>query len=84
MADAGVEDIEHMINTLEPLCTRETRNLMSYYNTAIKNKDIYAKLSYINKVLYGKPLSLIQSQSQRQKQLVKTSDVENDYTRNVA
>ena len=65
------ETLEDMIASLAPLQTRETRNLMSYYNTAIKNKDIYAKLSYINKVLYGKPLSLIQSQSQRQKQLVK-------------
>lgn len=76
------EAVEDMIAALAPLKTRETRNLMSYYNTAIKNKDIYAKLSYINKVLYGKPLSLIQSQSQRQKQLIKYQG-ENDL-RNVA
>lgn len=78
------EDIEHMINTLEPLCTRETRNLISYYNTAMVNRDIYGKLSYINKLLYGRPLSLIQSNAQRQKQLVKTTDGEVEYSRNAA
>ena len=78
------EDIEHMINTLEPLCTRETRNLISYYNTAMVNRDIYGKLSYINKLMYGKPLSLIQSNAQRQKHLVKTTDGEVEYNRNAA
>ena len=78
------EDVEHIITTLEPLCTRETRNFISYYNTAMVNRDIYGKLSYINKLLYGRPLSLIQSNAQRQKQLVKTSDTELEYTRNVA
>lgn len=66
------EDLENMMNSLEPLHTRESRNLISYYKTALSNRDIYAKLSYINKILYGRPLSLIQSQSQRQKQLIKT------------
>ena len=78
------DDIEHMITTLEPLCTRETRNLISYYNTAMVNRDIYGKLSYINKLMYGKPLSLIQSTAQRQKQLVKTSDGDVEYSRNAA
>ena len=49
---------------------------------ALANRDIYAKLSYLNKILYGRPLSLIQSESQKQKQLVKTNN-EVDY-RNVA
>ena len=61
-----------------------TRNLISYYNTAMVNRDIYGKLSYINKLLYGRPLSLIQSNAQRQKQLVKTSDGEVEYNRNAA
>lgn len=70
------EDLENMINCLEPLHTRESRNLISYYKTALANKDIYSKLSQINKIIYGRPLSLIQSKSQRQKQLVKTGEVD--------
>lgn len=76
------EDLESMINSLEPLHTRESRNLISYYKMALANRDIYAKLSYINKLIYGRPLSLIQSKSQRQKQLIKTQG-DSDY-RNAA
>ena len=76
------EDLCNIINSLEPLNTRESRNLISYYKMALGNRDIYAKLSYLNKILYGRPLSLIQSESQKQKQLVKTNN-EGEY-RNVA
>ena len=36
---------------------------------AEKNADIYRKISYINKIMYNEPLTLIQSE--KQKQLVK-------------
>ena len=63
------EALQGMVDSLKKLNTRETRNLASYYNMALKNRDIYSKLSNINKMVYGKPLTLIQSK--RQKQLVK-------------
>ena len=63
------EALQGMVDSLKKLNTRETRNLASYYNMALKNRDIYSKLSTINKMVYGKPLTLIQSK--RQKQLVK-------------
>lgn len=64
------EDVlQGMVESLRKLNTRESRNLASYYNMALRNRDIYSKLSTINKMVYGKPLTLIQSK--RQKQLVK-------------
>ena len=63
------DTLQGVVETLRKLNTRESRNLASYYNMALKNKDIYAKLSTINKIVYDKPLTLIQSK--RQKQLVK-------------
>jgi hypothetical protein len=63
------ETLQGMVDSLKKLNTREARNLASYYNMALKNRDIYSKLSTINKMVYGKPLTLIQSK--RQKQLVK-------------
>ena len=41
-------------------------------------------LTKLNKLMYGKPLSLIQSNAQRQKHLVKTTDGEVEYNRNAA
>lgn len=63
------ETLQSMVDSLKKLNTRESRNLASYYNMALRNRDIYSKLSTINKMVYGKPLTLIQSK--RQKQLVK-------------
>lgn len=67
------ESLQAMIEQLKKLNTRESRNLISYYNMALSNRDIYAKLAYLNKVVYGEPLTLIQSNRQREKRLVKTS-----------
>lgn len=66
------ETLQGMVETLRKLNTRESRNLASYYNMALSNRDIYAKLSTINKLVYDKPLTLIQSKRQKQKQLVKS------------
>jgi hypothetical protein len=41
---------------------------------AKSNANIYTKISYINKIIYDKPLTLIQSKSQKEKQLVKKMD----------
>lgn len=65
------ETLQGMVESLRKLNTRESRNLASYYNMALRNRDIYSKLSTINKMVYDKPLTLIQSKRQKQKQLVK-------------
>lgn len=61
--------LQDTLKSLEIINTRDYRNLNNYYKMAKKNADIYTKLSYINKIMYDRPLSLIQSE--RQKQLVK-------------
>ncbi len=67
------EQFMSILNSLSKVNTRESRNMNSYYNMACDNRDIYSKLSYINKLVYAKPLNLIRSQHQRQKQFVKTN-----------
>lgn len=64
--------IQDTLKSLEIINTRDYRNLNNYYKMAKKNADIYTKMSYINKIMYDKPLSLIQSE--RQKQLIKKKD----------
>lgn len=63
------ESLNNTLKALEVVNTRDSRNLRNYYNMALENRDIYAKLSYINQLVYNQPLNLIQSN--RQKQLIK-------------
>lgn len=67
------EQLQGMVEALSKVNTRESRNLRSYYNMACDNRDVYSKLSYVNKLVNDKPLDLIQSQRQREKQFVKTN-----------
>lgn len=67
------DSLESMVDTLKKLNTRDSRNLSNYYDMAISNKDIYSKLSFVNKIVNDKPLSLIQSKKQKQKQLIKVN-----------
>jgi hypothetical protein len=68
------ERLQDTLKALQNINTRDYRNLNNYYKMAKSNTDIYTKISYINKIIYDKPLTLIQSQSQKQKQLVKKMD----------
>ena len=61
--------MQDTLKSLEIINTRDYRQLNKYYTMAKKNADIYTKISYINKIMYDEPLTLIQSE--RQKQLVK-------------
>ena len=67
------DSLNDTLKALEVIHTRDSKNLRNYYNMALENRDIYAKLSYINQIVYNQPLNLIQSN--RQKQLVKHKDV---------
>lgn len=73
------DELQGVLKSMEVLNTRDTRNLRNYYQMALSNRDIYAKISYINKIIYDKPLSLIQSQKQKQKQLVKVNSSEREF-----
>lgn len=68
------EEFQKVLNSLENIHTRDAKNLRSYYNMALSNKEIYSRISSINKIVYDKPLSLIQSESQRQKRLIKVNN----------
>ena len=61
--------LQDTLKSLEIINTKDYKNLNNYYKIAKRNADIYTKISYINKILYDKPLTLIQSE--KQKQLVK-------------
>ena len=63
------KSLQDTLKALEVIKTRDYKNLNNYYKMAEKNADIYRKISYINKIMYNEPLTLIQSE--RQKQLVK-------------
>ncbi|MBE6157235.1 MAG: hypothetical protein E7160_00345 [Firmicutes bacterium] len=68
------DTIMDTISSLEPLQTRDYRNLKNYYEIAKKNADVYKKLSLINNTLNNKPYTLIQSKRQKEKQKVKVKE----------
>lgn len=67
------DSLHDLVNALKKINTRDSRNLTNYYDMALSNRDIYAKISYVNKIIYDKPLTLIQSKRQKEKQLVKVA-----------
>ena len=66
--------LQDVLKSLEVINTRDSRNLRNYYDKALANKEVYSKISYINRIIYNEPLALIKSNKQRQKQLIKTKD----------
>ena len=65
------DSLQDTLTALSPINTRDYRNLKKYYETAKSNTEIYTKLSYVNKLLYDKPLTLQQS---KPKILIKKKD----------
>lgn len=72
------DTLSSIVEALEKLNTRDSRNLCNYYNMALGNRDVYAKLSVVNKLIYDKPLTLIQSKRQKEKQFVKVANGDNN------
>lgn len=72
--------LQDTLKALEVINTKDYRNLKNYYKMAKDNKEIYTKLSYISKIIYDRPLTIIKSNNQIQKLLVKKKD-EYDYTK---
>ncbi len=54
-----------VLDSFKKIRTRDAKSMQRYYNIALDNKDIYSKLSQINKILYNRPYSLIGSMSQK-------------------
>ena len=67
------KELSDMVSTLSCVNTRDYKNLSRLYEIAKENRDVYAKLSKISKVLDNTPLNLIQSKS-KSKVLVKIND----------
>ena len=65
------DTLQGMIEALRKINTNDTKGLCNYYNIALGNRDVYSKLSQVHKLVYDKPLTLIQSE--KQKQLVKSN-----------
>ena len=72
------ESLQDTLNAMSLLNTRDYKNLNKYYQMAKTNTDIYTKLSYISKLLYDKPLTLMHSPSTKQKQLIKRKEERED------
>ena len=66
--------LQDTLKAMETINTRDYRNLRKYYSFAKSNTEIYTKISYINKIIYDKPLSLIHPSAEDQKQLIKKKD----------
>lgn len=64
------DSLQDTLNALSSINTRDYRNLKKYYHMAKSNTEVYAKISYINKMIYDKPLSLMHT-SPKQKQYIK-------------
>lgn len=69
-SEVSEESISDSIKALSTINTRDYKNLKKYYNMAKSNTETYIKLSYINRILYGKSLKLIQMNN-NQKKLIK-------------
>lgn len=68
------ETMQQVLVSFGKICSRDTKSLNKYYSMAEENRDLYAKMSYVSKLVYGKPLDLIQSESQKNRQLIKKDE----------
>ena len=72
------ESLQDSIRAMSTIHTRDYKNLKKYYSMAKDNANIYAKISYINKLVYDENLVLGRTTETTQKQFVKRLE-ENDY-----
>lgn len=67
------ESLQDTLKAMSAINTRDYRNLKKYYRNAKLNTGLYTKMSYVNKLVNGKPLTLIQTK-EKPKQLIKQRD----------
>ena len=63
--------LQDTLNAMKVINSRDYRNLKKYYNTAKSNTDIYTKISYVNKIIYDKPLTLLQQREKPKQEIFK-------------
>ena len=68
------ESLQDTLKALSSINTRDFRNLKKYYKMAKSNTDLYTKISYINKTIYDRPLTISEKESSKFKYLVKKKD----------
>ena len=68
------DSLQDTLKAMSSINTRDYRNLKKYYNMAKSNTDLYTKISYVNKIIYDKPLVLHRSLDVGQKTLIKKKD----------
>lgn len=76
VSEASIPDetMQQVLVSFGKICSRDTKSLNKYYSMAEENRDLYAKMSYVSKLVYGKSLDLIQSESQKNRQLIKKDE----------
>ena len=72
-SEIAEDSLQETLKSMSVLNTRDYRSLKHYYEMAKTNTDIYAKISYINKLIYDRPLTLLRD-NDRQKKLIKKKD----------
>ena len=70
------DSLQDTIKQLEVINTKDYRNLKNYYKMAKTNTDIYTKISYINNIIYNKPLTLIQTKQEGRQYIKKDGRVD--------
>lgn len=68
------DSLQDTLKALSNIQTRDYKNLKNYYQMAKSNTEIYTRISYIHKLLYDKPLALIQAAKEEAKKLVKKKE----------
>ena len=68
------ESLQDTLKAMSSINTRDYRNLNKYYKMAKSNTEIYTKVSYVNKIIYDKPLVLHRTGNVGQKTLIKKMD----------
>ncbi len=67
------DSLQDTLKGMSVIKTRDFKNLNKYYQMAKSNSDIYTRISYISQIMYGKPLTLIQT-PKKTKQFVKKKE----------
>lgn len=66
-------ELNNILKSFSKINTKDFKNLSKYYEIARENREVYAKLTKISKIIYNKPINLIKKDS-KQKRLIKTTE----------
>lgn len=69
-SEIAEDSLKETLRSMSVLNSRDFRSLNNYYEMAKSNTVIYAKISYINKIIHDRPLTLLR-ENDKQKSLIK-------------